>query len=149
MQWRNAGTAEDFANPATTSSSFRTLQGALTVVKRRDPLVFYGTLSHAINYSRTINGLAIAPGNSTGLKIGSILAVSPDTSMRFSFELSRSGETSVNGAAVAGSNAVVGLFNTGFSFVLSPKALLGVEAGFGLTHNSPDFRLGVSLPIRF
>ena len=149
LRWRAAGPSEDFNNPVAVASSFRTLQGAVTLIKRRDPMVFFGSVSHAVNSSRTISGSAIDPGTSTGLKLGSIFAVSPDTSMRFSFEFNRSTEVSINGTNVPGSSTMVGLFSTGFSFALTPRMLLGVEAGFGLTPSSPDFRLGLSLPIRF
>lgn len=149
LRWRRAGSGDDFGSPVAVSSGFDLLQGALTVVKRQDPMVFFGSLSHAMTYSKTIDGSRIEPGNVTGAKVGSILAVSPDTSMRFGFEFSRIAETSINGTPVAGSDAIVGLFNTGLSFVLTPKTLLGIEAGIGLTSRSPDFRLGISLPIRF
>jgi hypothetical protein len=149
LRWHGAGATDDFGNPAAVGSSFRSLQAALTLVKRQDPVVFFGGLSHEVIYPKTINAASINPGNATGMRLGSILALSPDTSMRLGFQFSRSAETIVNGAKIAGSSATVGLLDAGFSIVLSPKMLLGVEAGFGLTPSSPDFRLGISLPVRF
>lgn len=149
LRWSRAASAEDFGNPAAAGNSFSTVAGGLTFVKRRDPMVFVASLTHAVTHSRRINGLDINPGNATGLRLGSFFAVSPDTSMRFGFDFTHSDELSVNGTDIAGSSTVRGLFNTGFSFVLSPEMLLGIEGGVGLTSDSPDFRLGVSLPIRF
>lgn len=149
LRFVNATDDEDFNSAVSTGSRHRSLQAALTIVKRQDPLVLFGSLSHAINYSRTFGTVEIDPGNTTGVKVGSILAVSPSTSMRFGLEFARTGEIRVNGLHSPGSSAVTGLFSTGLSFVLSPKILLGVDAGIGLTSSSPDFRLGLSLPIRY
>jgi hypothetical protein len=149
LRWRDRSSREDFGSPTAIGSNFRSIQAAVIAVKRVDPMVFFGSLSHAFNHSRNISGSVVDPGNSTGIKLGSILAVSPQTSVRLGFELSRSAETRVNGSRVAGSDDVVALYTTGFSFVLSPRVLLGIDAGIGLTSSSPDFRLGLSLPVRF
>ena len=149
LRWRDRGAEEDFTNPVSVSSSFRSLTGALTLIKRQDPMVFFGSLSATKNYSRTIDGALFEPGESTGLTLGSILALSPKTSLRFGMDINYLSELSIDGTKVPGSNTVVGMFNTGYSFILSPKTLLGIEAGIGLTEQAPDFRIGVSLPIRF
>lgn len=112
-------------------------------------MVFFGSLSRTMNYSRSIRGLTIDPGNTTGVKLGSILAISPGTSMRAGLELSRAAGATINGTPLPGSSATAGFFNTGFSFGLTPRQLLNIEAGIGLTTDSPDFRIEASLPIRF
>lgn len=148
LRWIEAGSADDFGSPTAVASSFGAWQGSVTLIKRHDPMVFFGSLSHSFNRSRTLRGADIDPGDSTGLTLGSILAVSPSTSMRFDVEMTRSEDLSIDGQDIAGSGAVVAMFNTGFSFALSPKVLLGIEAGIGLTERAPDFRFEVSLPIR-
>lgn len=149
IRWREAGSADEVDDPSATASSFGTIQGVLTAVKRIDPLVLFGSLSHAVNQSRRINGTTVDPGNSTGINLGSILALTPDVSMRFRFQFSRSQETRLDGVKSAGTDAVFGMFNTGFSFLITPRTLLSLEAGIGLTPTSPDFRIELTIPVRF
>ncbi len=140
------------ANPDSTvaaGSSFGSVQGGLLFVTRRDPVVYFGALSHSLGQRRRIAGALIDPGNATGLRAGAIVALSPDTSLRLGFEFSRTADARLDSVVVAGSGKVQGEFSTGFSFVLTPRVLLGMEAGLGLTPNSPNFRVGLSLPFRF
>ncbi|MEW6613607.1 MAG: transporter [Pseudomonadota bacterium] len=129
-------------------SGFHAVQGALTAVKPQDPLVFFGTLSYTANLSDTKAGAEIDPGDAVGLKAGTILAANPDTSLRFALNLARIGETKRNGGTIPGSDYVSGLVELGISSVLSPKTLLDISAGIGLTNSSPDFVLSASLPVR-
>lgn len=149
VRWVGQDAADQFGSDVATGSSFRTLQGSLLFVTRRDPVVFFGGLSHAFNRERRIAGRLVDPGDSTGVRLGSIIALSPDTSLRLGLDVSRSRDIRLDSSAVAGSGTVLGEFSTGFSFVLTPRTLLGIEAGIGLTPASPDFRLGLSLPVRF
>ncbi len=131
------------------ANGFQAWQASLLFVQRRDPLVLFGALSHAVRRAGRIAGHAVDPGDTTGLRAGAIIALSPDTSLRLGLELARTASARIDAAAAHGSSAVSGEFSTGFSFVLSPRILLGVEAGIGLTQSSPDFRIGLSLPVRF
>jgi hypothetical protein len=148
LRFRQRAPSDDFGQ-STAGSSFRSLQGSAVVVKRMDPMVFIGSATYAHNYSRTLDGSHIDPGDSIGIKLGSVLALSPRASQQLGVEFIRSAETSVNGVRVPGSSAVDALLTAGFSFVLSPRALLAIDLGFGLTSTSPDFRLGIAIPVRF
>jgi hypothetical protein len=130
-------------------SGFPSLQAALTAVKRQDPLVFYGSLSHTANLERTRSGISVNPSDITGLKVGTILAANPDTSLRFAFEVNRLGKTEIGGNAIAGSDTTVAMLEMGVALVLSPRSLLDFRAAIGLTPSSPNFRIGLALPIRF
>ncbi len=134
---------------ASVVGGFRAWQASLLFVTRRDPVVFFGALSHAARRPQQVAGHALDPGNAIGLRTGAIIALSPDTSLRMGLDLLRSGSTRIDGVINRGSSHVSGEFSTGFSFVLSPRVLLGVEAAVGLTQTSPDFRIGLSLPVRF
>jgi hypothetical protein len=123
-------------------TGFHEIQGALTAVKRRDPLAFFGTISHAWSLSRNDVDL----GNTVGLRFGTILATSPDTSLRFSLEMNRSARTKIDSSKIPGSDTVDSLFEFGLATIVFPRTLLDLTAGIGLTSDSPDFRLGVSLP---
>jgi len=130
-------------------SGFPLLQASLTAVKRQDPLVFFGTVSYGYNFERERSGVDVKPGDSVGLRLGSILAASPDTSLRAAFDLTRSGRAQVGGSAVAGSDATVAMLDLGLAALLTAKTLLDLELGIGLTPDAPDFRLRISVPIRF
>jgi hypothetical protein len=130
-------------------SGFHMIQGALSAVKRQDPLVFFGTLSYASVLKRSHSGLEIDPGNPLALRLGTILAATPQTSLRGAFELSRQGMTRIGGTKVPGSDAVSGALQFGVATLVTRRALLDVQFEVGITHDAPDFRIGVSLPIRF
>lgn len=149
VRWAGQDAASQFGSAVASGSSFSSLQGSLLFVTRRDPAVFFGGLSQAINRERRIAGRLVDPGDTTTLRVGSIVALSPDTSLRLGLDLSRSRDTRVNSSPVAGSGLMLAEFSAGFSFALTPRTLLGIEAGIGLTPASPDLRIGVSLPVRF
>jgi hypothetical protein len=149
LRFRQRAHSDDLGQPTAAGSSFRSVQGSAVVVKRMDPMVFIGSATYAHNYSRALDGSHIDPGDSIGIKLGSVLALSPRASQQLGVEFIRSAETSVNGIRVPGSSAVDALLTAGFSFVLSPRALLAIDLGFGLTSTSPDFRLGIAMPVRF
>jgi len=132
-----------------TGSGFHALQGALTLVKRQDPLVFFGTASYTSVRERRHGGAAIDPGDSVGLKLGTMLAASPRTSLRGGFELARSGRTKINDAEIRGSDAAVATLQLGLATLISRRSLLDIQLNVGLTPDSPNFALIVSLPIRF
>jgi hypothetical protein len=130
-------------------SGFHALQGALTLVKRQDPLVFFGTASYTSVRERRHGGADIDPGNSVGLKLGTMLAASPRTSIRGGFEASRSGRTKINGTGIPGSDTMVAMLQFGLATLLSRRSLLDIQLNIGLTPDTPNFALIVSMPIRF
>ena len=130
-------------------SGFATLQGALTAVKRQDPLVFFGSVTYAVSREHSYAGSRIRPGNAVGLRAGTLLAASPETSLRTGLELTRSDRIRLNGQEAAGSSTVSGLVELGLSTLLSRSTLLDVTLGFGVTPDAPDLRLSVSVPVRF
>jgi hypothetical protein len=129
-------------------SGFHGIQAGLTAVKRRDPLAFFGSVAHSWNLSRSQGGNDIDKGNSLGLRLGTLLATSPDTSLRIALEVSRSGRDELKGVKISGSNQMAALLDFGVATIVMPRTLLDVRAGVGLTSDSPDFRFGVSLPVR-
>lgn len=131
-------------------AGFDAVQATLTAVKRMDPLVFLGSLTHSFNRSTTAaSGAEIDPSDSTGASFRAILATSPSASLRLGFSLARSGDLKVNGAPLPGSKQTLGLLEMGGSVVITRRVLLDVAFAAGLTETAPDFILGVSLPIRF
>jgi hypothetical protein len=149
FSWKTTtGESDINRDGASLGSGFHALQGAVTAVKREDPLVYFGTLYYTTSLSDTRAGNKIDPGDAIGVRVGTILAASPQTSLRFDFDLSRISELQINGGGVAGTDQVVALFEMALAKVISPRILLDVELGLGVTDDAPDFRIGLSLPIR-
>lgn len=126
-------------------SGFHEVGATLTAVKRVDPLVWVGSVS----YTRAFEEDEIQPGDEFGISLGTVLAVSPETSLRFFLQQVFADEFEVDGDTVEGSNQVASTFEFGVSSVLSPRALLDFSAQIGVTDDAPDFVVGVSLPLRF
>jgi hypothetical protein len=143
-------TGEDgFETQIPTGSGFHIPYASLTAVKRRDPLVFYGGMSFASPRNRTVSGVTVAPGDSVGLRLGSLLAASPNSSVIIGLNVTSVGATRLNGQRVPESDAVLGTLQIGFGTILSRRSILNVTGEFGLTAGVPDFRVNVALPIRF
>jgi hypothetical protein len=132
-----------------TGTGFESAQGQLIATKRLDPLVFFGNATYIHNFSTTSSGLKIDPGDATDIKIGTILAVSPDAALTGDFELSYFSATRINGIKAAGSDQVIGFLDFGGSVVLSRSTVVNLTAGVGVTQASPSFRFAISFPIRF
>lgn len=146
------GFKADTGNPAdadSLASRFSRIQAGLTLVKRLDPIVLFGAFGYLHQFARTIDGVDTDPGNAISFKAGSLLALNPESSMRFAFEVARNAEVKINGVTAPGTQQTAALLSLGYSFVLTPHTLLGIELGAGLTKDAPDFRMMVSLPVKF
>jgi hypothetical protein len=130
-------------------SGFNSVQAAINVVAREDPLVFFISPSYTWVLEREQSGFEVNPGDAIGLKAGTLLAASPETSLRASFELSRVGRTRVDGQHVAGSETTVGILELGLAKTLTRRTLLDFQFGIGVTPDAPGFRIRLALPIRF
>lgn len=124
------------------------ITGRLTALKTVDPMVLYTTLSYSANlpYREAIG--EVHTGDDVDWQLGGLLAVSPDTSLSFGFDQQFRQDTRVNGAAIPGGNGVAAVALFGIDQVLSPRVLLDVSLGVGLTHDAPDYTFLISLPIR-
>jgi hypothetical protein len=142
-------TVFESATPVALGSGFDSVQGVLTAVKRVDPLVFFGSYAFTHNFASNKNGIEVAPGNSNGLRFGTILATSPGTSLRAAFNLTLYDKTKFGGIERPGSDDPSGLLEFGGSAVLTESTALDVLVGAGVTHNAPKYRITVALPIRF
>jgi hypothetical protein len=143
VQWdSDTGTSK---NGIEVGSGFNELTASLWAVKRVDPLALIGRLS----YTNTLEKNDISPGDTFGVSLGTVLATSPDTSLRFVLNQSFTEKAEINGMKVPGSDRVNSTLSIGGSFVLGPRMLLDVQADVGLTSDAPDYAFLVSLPISF
>ena len=132
-----------------TGYGFDTLSAGVTLLKRQDPLVLLGAFTYTHSFSNQFLGVNVQPGSSAEIRIGPILATSPDTSVRILFDTAFQSRERDNGAGVAGSEQVISVLEFGAGVVLGPHVFLDASVGIGLTPDTPNFRAALSLPIRF
>lgn len=152
IRWKStSGTAEfdPSSDDVSTGTGFNGLTGSVTAVKSKDPLVFFGGGTYTHNFSAEKEGNDIDPGNALGFSVGTILAASPDTSLRLVYRHEFTEESEIEGIEVPGSDRVEGIFEVGGSVVLTPSVLLDVAVGIGVTDDAPDVRFNLSLPFRY
>jgi hypothetical protein len=127
---------------------FPSLQASASATKRLDPLVFFGSLSATRYRAREKGGFHVRPGNIYGLRFGTALATAPATSLRAAISLNWLDKTRIDGAPVP-TDDVNAFLELGGSAVLTPSTAIDILFAAGLTRNTPDFRLMVSVPVRF
>jgi hypothetical protein len=143
------GTNEFRPDQLATGTGFNIVDGQLTVVKRQDPLVFFGAVTYSHAFPERHRGVWIEPADVFGGKAGGILAASPDTSLNLALTLAFADEAKVGRRSVRGSDQVVGTIELGVAQILSKRLLLTVTTEIGITEDAPDFRLSIALPVRF
>jgi len=134
-----------------TGSGFYGAGPGLTAVWRTDPVVFFAGTRYTFNLSRDVgSGFGkIDPGDSLEWFVGLNLAVSERVSLNLSFVDKITWGTTQNGRSVPGSSFNDGRLVLGASIGLFPQATLVINAGVGLTQESPDFQFTVSVPFSF
>ena len=141
----DAATGETTSNDVPLGGGFNELRGALSAVKRQDPLAFVGGFS----YETTFEKDGIKPGDQLGFSIGTVLAASPGTSLRFGLDQRFIDTATSDGDEIDGSDSVIGTATIGASVVLGGGMLLDVATDIGLTEDAPAYAARASLPIRF
>lgn len=127
---------------------FPSLQASLYGTRRLDPLVLFGSLSATRFHGREKGGAHVQPGNIYGLRFGTALATAPSNSLRAAVSLSWQDKTRISGAEVP-TDDVSAFLELGGSAVLTPSTAIDILFAAGLTRNTPDFRLTVSVPVRY
>ena len=125
--------------------SFEELQVSLTAIKRQDPVTFIGGLA----YQHAFEKHSVEPGSLFSTNLGALLALNPETSLRFLFSGVFQSETRQSGVEVDASNRTAASFVTGGSTLLARGMLLNLSISIGLTDDADDFSIALSLPIRF
>lgn len=124
---------------------FHEIRGSLTALKRQDPLAFVASAS----YETAFESDNVDPGDTFSISLASILAASPETSLRIVFDQSFVDEVEVGGVHVDGSNQTIGALTLGAATILGPGVLLDVAGSIGLTEDAADYAIVVSVPVRF
>ena len=143
-----------------TGKGYYSLSGGLSMSKVTDPIVIYGSTSFSI--ANRISGLnqargdkalsSVAPGNTLGFSLGFAYSLNYDVSMSASYQhsISSNGRYAfTDGTAVEPAAQVSSSLNYTLSLRTSPKRIVNVSMGYGLTEDSPDVTLGFSMPLEF
>lgn len=129
-------------------TGFHVFSGSVTAVTAQDPMVFFGTLTYSKDLPAIKNGQHIDPGDGYGLQLGAALAVNLDTSMSFSYQQQFNRRTRVDGVSAPGSFINTGSLSLGFTHALDSGKTLDTSLVIGLTEDSPDLQLNISMPFR-
>lgn len=136
---------KDEAHGISLGGGFSEVQASLTMTKRQDPLVFVGSAS----YETTLKKGEIKPGDRIGLSFGALLAASPETSLRVTFNQSFVNAMKIGERSIPGSDRLSAMLSFGASSIVGHGKFVDVSAGIGLTGDAPDFSLGLSFSYRF
>ena len=116
----------------------------LIATKRQDPLVF----TAGFTYQTALQHKGIVPGDQYTPSVGLLFAVSPETSLQFSQQLTWARPIERNHITIPGSNQLSGAFNVGLLSILGPGLVLNLGAAIGETPDAPNLTLQVSFPIK-
>ena len=143
-----------------TGKGYYSLSGGVSMSKVTDPIVIYGSTSFSI--ANRISGLnqargdkalsSVSPGNTLGFSLGFAYSLNYDVSMSASYQhsISTNGRFAFSdGTAVEPAAQVSSSLNYTLSLRTSPKRIVNVSMGYGLTEDSPDVTLGFSMPLEF
>lgn len=134
------------------------ISAGVNVSKVVDPVALFG--SFTLNYSRPAEDLKqvlnsailtrVEPGLGFGFGFGFAYALSYAITTSFSFQESISRGSRLffeNGQNVTTNSQTSGILNLGIGYRISPKTTINTSVGIGLTTNSPNLTLDVSLPL--
>lgn len=143
-----------------TGSGVASLTAGVNVNHIVDPVALFGSLNLTISDSakdlEQLRGTRVLtkvePGESIGFGLGFAYALSYGISTSISIQESISRGTKLffrDGSSAKTKTQTSGMLNMGIGYRISPKTTLNITAGIGLTTDSPDFTLGLSMPLSF
>lgn len=148
-------------NPNTDISSgkgYYSGSGGASISKVIDPAVVFGSISYTMGFDVTDLNQArgnrvlteFHPGDSIGFSMGLAYSLSYDLSISASYQQSYAFQSEYlfsNGEFVGSEDSTSASFGSSVGIRMSPKRIVNVSFGFGLTEEASDVTLGISLPI--
>lgn len=131
-------------NGVALSGGFNEVRGALSFIKRQDPVVFVGGLSYEYAFEKE----SLQPGATMAANFGSYIALNPQTSLNFAISMAYQRETRLDGNPLAGSDRKIASLIIGGSTLIARGTLLNLSVAVGLSKDANDFSVTVSVPIR-
>jgi len=150
----SAGIAKEVA----LGSGFWGFQGGFSMLKVSDPAVLFASVGYLYSMpkdiNKTIGGVFVghvAPSNSVSASMGFGFAVNPDFSFSMGYEHSHVfPQISILGGTRQETTSLeVGAMTVGMSYRVSQQTFLNGNFEFGVTHDAPDLRAVVSLPLNY
>lgn len=135
---------------APTGNGFYSVAPGANLVWRADPVVFFLGGAYSMNLEREQARFGtIDPGDTVELLAGLNLAVSERIGVSMSFLNQTTGSTVQNGRRATGTSFTDARLILGTSIAVAPNVSLLFSVGAGLTRESPDYSVTLSLPIGF
>ncbi|UVE19377.1 transporter [Pseudomonas sp. LS44] len=144
-------------NDLATGSGFYSIGGGANMSYVIDPVVLFGSLGYT--YNVPVSGLhqvrggrelnKVDPGSAINLSMGFAYALSYDVSLSTSYQMSQSFKPTYTfaDASFDGTEQTSAIMNFSLGLRTSPDYIVNINAGFGMTEDSPDVLLGLSLPL--
>lgn len=122
-----------------------------------DPVVLFGSLGYTYNLpirdADQIRGgrllEEVDPGSSLSLSMGFAYALSYDVSLATSFQMAHNlaPKFKFSDVTLEGNEQTSAVMNFSLGLRTAPNTIVNVNAGFGMTEDSPDVLLGISMPL--
>ncbi|MCP5208815.1 MAG: transporter [Hahellaceae bacterium] len=151
----------DINKQLSTGSGTYSLSGGASMSKVLDPVVLYGSLS--VSYNMPVDGLnqvrggalltEVKQGMGISMSSGFSYSLSYDISLSGSIQLSYSNETELTLLAgpvkftSVSQDQISSIMNFSIGTRVSETTIVNTNVGFGLTEDSPDVLIGISMPI--
>jgi len=132
-----------------TGSGFDALNMYYTAVTVDDPLAYYGSISYTYNFEDRKDIGRIKPGDTFGFTLGTSLAINFKSSWNFGYSQSWTQKTELDNQQLSGTRLITSTLNLGFNYTIDNRRSMNTTLGIGLTEDSPDFQLGINVPMRF
>lgn len=140
-----------------TGNGYYSLGGGANLSYVIDPVVLFGSLGYTYNMPvNDVNQMRggrllekVEPGATLSYSMGFAYALSYDVSLSTSYQMAYSLKPTYTFAdqAVDGTEQTSAIMNFSLGLRTSPDYIVNVNAGFGMTEDSPDVLLGVSMPL--
>jgi len=122
-----------------------------------DPVVLFGSLGYTYNLpirdADQVRGgrllEEVEPGSSLSLSMGFAYALSYDVSLATSLQMAHNLAPTFKFSDVTleGNEQTSAVMNFSLGLRTAPNTIVNVNAGFGMTEDSPDVLLGISMPL--
>ncbi len=150
----------DLDKELATGSGYYSMSGGMSFSKAVDPVAVFGgctyiygfevdSLNQHLNSGRTLE--KVDPGSSVGFNLGFAYALSYDVSFNIQFQQGYSFQSNywINGEKISSTEGNTASLSVGTGFRITPKTTLSLNFGFGLTSNTNDYFISMSIPFVF
>jgi hypothetical protein len=128
------------------TNKFDRVSWGLSFLSESDPASIFLTLTHVHNFGESG---PLRRGDTLGASIGYSYALNYDLSLSTSFAYATQIEDSTFDGRALARRAIASTLGLGISYALTRRTSLSVNLGIGLTDESPELTLSVSLPMAF